>query len=514
MDDDVVSLSDHLAVFRRRWRLIVILTVLGALAGVGISALQTRMYDAESRLLVEPLTTTSSAVVMDPDEVATQASVVTSEEVASMVIDDLGLSDSPQDLLDSVTVTVVDNTRVLSIVASRAKPQEAADIANAFADQYVTFRADAAAATAGTQKSGYIAQLTKVRSTLSDVRAQLKTATNEETKASLAAREQSLVAQEAELSTQLMLIEDGDVGPGGEVLLDAQVPTSPSRPKPILAALLGALLGLIAGILGAYLRDRLDDRVTTEERLKDSLGQAPVLGRIPDEDRKRRDRLISLTEPRSSVSDAYRALATNVRFLTAVHSRETDQGELLLVTSAVSGEGKTTVAANLAVTAARMGIRVFLVDADLRAPSLADRLGVDPAIGLAHLLTGEHGLPEALVDIGVENLRVLCAGAVPPNPAELLASERAPWMWDRLRASADLVIVDSAPVLQVPDALEIARLADLIVISATHSSSRRHNLRVMAERLRQVGGRVSGSVLTRIPGKPTAYGPEYQAARG
>jgi capsular exopolysaccharide synthesis family protein len=269
--------------------------------------------------------------------------------------------------------------------------------------------------------------------------------------------------------------------------------------------MLGGVIGLILGAVLGYARDRLDDRIRDEGRLKALLGDVPVLGRIPFDTRRQPARPVALVEPRSPVSEAYRALNTNLRFLAAARSpeQEAPQGEILVVTSALTTEGKTTVAANLAVTAARTGLRVLLVDADLRKPTINKLFGVETPRGLAHLLAGQK--LKVRVDTAEPNLRIIGAGMIPPNPAELLASPRATAIWQELRQQADLVVVDTPPVLSVADALEITHHADWVLLTVRNRQSREHHVLGALERLQRVGSPITGVVWSSVTGDDHAY---------
>ena len=284
-----------------------------------------------------------------------------------------------------------------------------------------------------------------------------------------------------------------------------KVATDPAQPQPMRAAMLGGVIGLLLGAVLGYGRDRLDDRIRDESRLKSLIGDVPVLGRIPFDTRKQPARPAALVEPRSAVSEAFRALNTNLRFLAAARSqgRTSEVGEILVVTSALTGEGKTTVAGNLAVTAARTGLRVLLVDADLRKPSISKLFGVETPRGLAHLLAGEK--LKARVDTAEPNLRIIGAGTIPPNPAELLASPRAATMWQQLRQQADLVVVDTPPVLSVADALEITHHADWVLLTVRNRQSREHQLLGALERLHRVGSPITGVVWSSLTGDEQSY---------
>jgi len=507
-DTDVTRLSDHVAILRRQWRLAVVLMILGAAVGFGLSLRAETMYAAETRLLIEPTTTESSGGrVMDPTEVSTLAQLVESRAIADLVIEDLSLDVEPADLLAAVDVATVEQTRVVVVSALWPDAEEAAAITDSFATQYIAYQAESAGDVLAATTANLIEERTVVDEQLAEVEVQLDGASPEE-RPELQAQAQSLRVRSAELTTEISLTQLTDPGSGragGVVLETAKVPNQPAEPKPVRAAMLGGVIGLILGAVLGYGRDRLDDRIRDEARLKSLLGDIPVLGRIPFDTRKQPARPASLVEPRSPVSEAFRALNTNLRFLAAARSqgRPSEMGEILVVTSALTSEGKTTVAGNLAVTAARTGLRVLLVDADLRKPSISALFGVETPRGLAHLLAGQK--LKVRVDTAEPNLRIVGAGTIPPNPAELLASPRAATMWQQLRQQADLVVVDTPPVLSVADALEITHHADWVLLTVRNRQSREHQLLSALERLHRVGSPITGVVWSGLTGDVQSY---------
>ena len=506
VDTDVTRLSDHVTILRRQWRIPVVLMVLGASLGYGLSLRAETMYSAETRLLIEPTTSESTDGRMDPTEVSTLAQLVDSAAIADRVIEELGLDVETAELLESVDVTAVEPTRVVVISALRPNAEEAAAVTDSFATQYIDYQVDAAASLVAATSAQLIEERALIEEELAEVLAQLPGASDTE-RLGLQARAQSLRVRSAELTTEISLTGESDVdGPaGGVVLENAEVPTQPAEPQPVRAAMLGGVIGLMLGVVLGYGRDRLDDRIRDESRLKSLIGDVPVLGRIPFDTRKQPARPAALVEPRSPVSEAFRALNTNLRFLAAARSqgRPSQVGEILVVTSALTGEGKTTVAGNLAVTAARTGLRVLLVDADLRKPSIGKMFGVETPRGLAHLLAGEKH--KARVDTAEPNLRIIGAGTIPPNPAELLASPRAATIWQQLRQQADLVVVDTSPVLSVADALEITHHADWVLLTVRNRQSREHQLLGALERLHRVGSPITGVVWSGLTGDEQSY---------
>jgi non-specific protein-tyrosine kinase len=200
--------------------------------------------------------------------------------------------------------------------------------------------------------------------------------------------------------------------------------------------------------------------------------------------------LITLTDPRSPGAEAFRALRTNLMFSSLEHPLTT-----LLVTSPAPEEGKSTTLANLAVTLAQGGRATIVVDCDLRRPRLHDLFGVPAAPGLSNAILDKVEAP-ALAPTGLENLSLLPAGDVPPNPADLLGSRRMEAIIANLKSRADFVLFDAPPVIAVTDAALLASKLDgvLLVVSAGHT--RREHVQRAKALLEKIHVRIVGTVLT------------------
>ncbi|HVL81304.1 MAG TPA: polysaccharide biosynthesis tyrosine autokinase [Actinomycetota bacterium] len=272
------------------------------------------------------------------------------------------------------------------------------------------------------------------------------------------------------------------------VVEPAMQPDEPVSPKPVrnvaIALVLGALLGSGAAVLG----EQLDVRVKSRERAEELLG-VPVLASIP-RIRGERDGVYLERDPQSPTAEAFRKMRTAVRFLEVEHPIRT-----LVVTSPFAGEGKTTNATNLAVAFAQAGVRTVLVEADLRRPTLHRAFPTHRDRGLTTYLVARATLDDSVVETPVKGLAVLPAGAIPPNPAELLASKQMTDVLERLGRRFDLVIVDTPPILPVADASALVPRVDGVILVIRAGQTRDDRVKEAGELIRKVGGRLLGSVM-------------------
>lgn len=280
----------------------------------------------------------------------------------------------------------------------------------------------------------------------------------------------------------------------------ASEPASPVSPKTRLNLALGLLVGLALGVGAAVLRETLDTRIKGEDDIK-AVVDTSVLGGIAyDPDAPKRP-LIVQADPQGGRAEAFRQLRTNLQFVdVANHPRS------FVVTSSVPGEGKSTTAANLAITMAASGARVCLIEGDLRRPKAAEYLGLEGAVGLTTVLIGHAELADVVQAWGNGNLHVLPAGQVPPNPSELLGSAAMEELLRKLEATYDTVVIDAPPLLPVTDAAVLTKLADGAVLVVGSQMINRDQLARSVANLQAVDGRLLGVVLNLLPTKgPDSY---------
>lgn len=283
----------------------------------------------------------------------------------------------------------------------------------------------------------------------------------------------------------------------------ADLPTVPVSPRPKLTIGLGLILGLALGIGGALLRQGLDHTIRGKSDVVE-IADAPVVGAIPEGGV--RSRQLIAEEVGTAGGEAFRQLRTNIRFLSVDRKLSS-----FVVTGSLPDEGKTTVAANLAVALAHAGERVVLVDGDLRRSGLADLFGLPAGVGLTNVLLGDVSVGQAIHQWRDDlPLYVMTTGPTPPNPSELLGSVRLLEVVDALQASGATVIFDSPPLLPVTDAAVIARATGGAILVVRYGSTRDEQLASAVDALRTAGANVLGVVGNRVSRRRKAsYGGYY-----
>jgi capsular exopolysaccharide synthesis family protein len=277
-----------------------------------------------------------------------------------------------------------------------------------------------------------------------------------------------------------------------QVIDDAQPDFTPVTPRPKVNLLVGGFLGLVVGLAVALVIDAMDRTVKTPVQAGE-LFRTPLLGLAPRAKAARESALELADDQLNAVGEAYRALRTSIRFVDFERPLKS-----ILVTSPVAGEGKTTTALNLAVAVAKGGERVILVDADLRRSSLGEVLSIEPGVGLTSVVTRRVALIDALQDWrGL--LTVLPCGALPPNPSELLGSQRMADLLRELEGMADLVVVDAPPVLPVTDAVVLATLVQGVLLVGRYGATQRSQAVEARRRLDGVTANVVGCFLNAVP---------------
>lgn len=281
-----------------------------------------------------------------------------------------------------------------------------------------------------------------------------------------------------------------------DIVDPAIVPEEPVKPRIPLYLVLGLLAACISGVAVTFFLEYLDDTIKDAEIAKREL-HLPLLAIIPfipmeegDTDRQKHISLIAHYEPKSSVSEAFRSLRTSIHFSSVSKKRQ-----VLMVTSSLPYEGKTTIMGNLAIILSQTGARVLLVDCDLRRASLHDLYGHKKSPGLTELLAGDNGLDAMIHATGIHGLDFISSGTTPPNPAELLGSEKMQGLLRMFRERYDTILIDAPPILPVTDALLLSSMTDMVFMILELGRVPIKAALHAREMLQQVGAPLAGIVL-------------------
>jgi capsular exopolysaccharide synthesis family protein len=305
----------------------------------------------------------------------------------------------------------------------------------------------------------------------------------------------------SQLSTAIQKVSpvttDGDSTVQAPVVDPADVPQYPIAPNTKRNVMAAGFASLLLGLLAAVLRDVLDTRVRAPEDVDSSAGVA-VLGRVSGKRSARRGKEIRVMQADGPKSEDFRRLRTNMQMIGRV-----DETPVFVFSSAIPGEGKSYCATHVALAFAAADVRVLLIDADLRRPTVATYLGIGGNVGLTECLLGRAEFADLRQEYG-PRLSVLTSGAIPPNPAELLSSRTFEDLVGAARREFDVVIIDTPPLLPVADAVVVSRVATGVVVVVDVMRTRRNQLAQAVESVRLGGGKVVGAVLNRTKSLPTS----------
>ncbi|GAA4807481.1 polysaccharide biosynthesis tyrosine autokinase [Actinomycetospora chlora] len=449
----------HLRAIRSRWSTLVVFALIGVLAGVAVAVLSPHQYRSTATLYVasagtDNATNAYNGSLLSQERVKSYREILASDRVAEQVAQRVGGGATAQQMSSAVSITNQPETTLLLVVATDRSPERAALIATTYGDVL----------------SGVVSGMERAADGTTDPSA-----------------------------TPVVSVRTA---------LPAQPDATPVSPRPVLDVVVGLLAGLLVGAAVAVARAAMDTTVTSAAALAELAG-VPDLGQVELDPQAGARPLAVAERPASSASEAYRKLRSNLGFVTV--DRE-DGAAVVMITSAVPGEGKSTTAANVALSLADLGARVLLLEADLRRPVLATVFGLEPAVGLTTVLG--TGTPVGQVVQRAGRLDVVVAGPVPPNPSELLESRRLGATLDELRARYDWVIVDSAPLLPVTDGAVLSHRCDAVVLLARHGATSTGSVRQAVATLATAGAHLVGTVVTQVPRSGgDGYGSYYGSYR-
>lgn len=497
--------QEYLRVLRRRKWIIAALVIVAVGGSFGLTAAKAKVYQASAEVLLEHRSAGSlfEAVkdIGDPTRLPqTEMKVMQSELVRAEVAKRIGSA-------PAVATSQSGSADIIQLTAENVVPATAALIANTYAQAYIDFRRTGAIddiLAASKQIQIKIDEIQRQIDALSD-QARAPGVQSAASIAIISSRSDALISQQNVFKVKLneLQVSNALSSGGAQLVNPATTPTSPVQPRPLIIAVLVGLLALVVGVALAFLLEYLDDSIKTKEHLERAIGtDIPLLGLIPTYE-SGPSTTGTVAAASSPAGEAYRALRTSVQFLAL------DGPMVIQVTSASLSEGKTTTVVNLAAVFARAGKRVLLVDCDLRRPRVHDFFKFDNAVGLTSALLNDVPLNSAIQPVpDAGPLWVVASGPRPANPSELLSSNRTKEVLRRLRSSADIVLVDSPPLLPVTDASVLAGHVDGVLLVVMAGATTRRPLQRAVELLRQMRVPVVGAVLTRA-GSDDGYGYGY-----
>ena len=500
--------------------LVALCTLVAALTSFVVSRRTTPVYEAGSTLLVSQANSPTSGLsysdLLYSQQVArTYSQLLTEYPVREETARRLGLQDLDglKRLGVKISASPVRDTQLIQLKVESYDPVLAREIANnlplIFIEQTQTYQKGRYAQT----RADLQAERTKVETDIQQTQERVNSLQGQQTLTDEQrldlSRQQTMLRQfETTYASLLNSLEqlrltEAQTVDNIAVTTPALTPMAPIRPRTLTNTLLAAIVGAMLAFGLAFLVEYLDDTIHDSEQVRDLLGLATLgaILRVRPRDNPEAA-LVTLDKKHSPIAEGYRVLRTNIQF-----SGVDEPVRALLITSASPQEGKSTTTANLAVTLAQADQRVILVDTDLRRPTAHKLFNLSNNVGITSALMqrADEAADAVLQDTAVSGLRVLTSGPLPPNPSELLGSERMRHLVERLRSQCDVLIFDSPPVMAAADAAILSTLVDgtLLVIDA--DSTRRAEALRAQETLAKVGGRLLGAVLNKLGERSSGY---------
>ena len=507
-----MALHDYWKIAKKWWWLAVACVLISSVSSyMGTLGMQ-RIYQATATVIVGQTLSqadpNSQDIWISQQLAQTYAEMVKRQPILKGAAEALGLQFIPN--AGDISTRQVPSTQLLEISVRDTDPERARALADEIATQLIL---QSPTASQDQERQAFIRErLSRIEQNISATEAEmaeeqekLEAANSaraiQQYQANINALQQKLFSYEATYA-QLLLSAQG--GTNYISLIEpATTPVTPISPNvPETVALAGAI-GLALAVGGAVLIEYLDDTVTSVEEAVKLSGDLPLLGAIAEISGKEYpDKLVAARSPLSPTTEAYRVLRTNVQF-----SAVDDPLTTIMVTSPGPSEGKSITVANLAVVLAQLGKKVILVDADLRRPVQHKVFHVPNQEGFCNaILEGGPEVMRFVQQTAVDGLHILTAGLHPPNPAELLSSERALRLINTLAAQADVVLFDSPPLLVVADASILSSRVGGVILVNDLGNTRRTMARRAVDELKRAHGRLLGLVINRISQK---YGGDY-----
>lgn len=504
-------------IWRWAWLILLGLLLAGATAYL-VSKQTTPVYNASARLLIDEAPGTNSGneysqVLMEQRLALTYVELMTTRPILEKTVEVLDLPFSSNVLAGMITVSAPQDTQIINVSVEDTDPERAAAIANTLGDVFIAENQARESLRYAEPIQNWESRIQELGNELEGLDVKINDMGVPETAVDQAAlsrleterNETRIRYTDAFNNLNQLQLDQARESSNVVQIEQAQASTRPIRPRTLSNTLLALIAGGTLALGLIFLIDYLDDTIKTPEQILEdtnlsTLGAiAFIKGNEPNE------RLITQFRPRDPISEAFRVLRTNLNF-SAVDGPLTS----VLISSSSPGEGKSTTVANLGVVMAQMGKKVLIIDADLRRPTqhklfeLSNNRGLTTAI-----LDSESPLSFHLQNTSVNGLMLLTSGPIPPNPAELLNSQRMSMLLEELKKEADILIFDTPPTLTVADASILAPQVDGCLLVANMGETKRETFFQAAERLHKSGATLFGAIINRLKLGQGSYGQYY-----
>jgi len=498
----------------RKWLLLVVLcTLVAAAAAYIVSKNSTPIYQASAKLLVNQSSASNQVnlayqdILMSQQLARTYANLLSDRPVVEGTAQRLNLPTDQKSLArlqENITVTPIRDTQLLEVRVEGESPELIALVANTLPEVFIAQNQQLQLGRVTGLKTSLENEIASVQDDIARTQNSLTGATDDAQRQRF---EASLAQYRSTLSSlvnnyQQIRLAEAQATNNVVIAKPAVVPQTPVRPRTMTNVLLAAVVGAMIAIGAAFLIEYLDDTIKSPDDISRITGLSTLgaIARLKDAGAERQ--LIAWSHTKAPESEAYRTLRTNIQFSSVDKPVRT-----LIVTSSGPSEGKSTTSANLAIVMAQTGQKVILVDTDLRRPVLHKTFGVPNNAGITTALLhgGQVDLQEYLQPTEIDNLSIITSGPIPPNPSELLGSQRMKHVIDELSGMADMVIFDTPPALVVTDAAVLGRQVDGVLLVADAGGTREQALAHAVLELRKTGTNILGVAMNRLDSRSRGY---------
>ncbi len=525
-----MEIKRYIALIRHWLWAIVLGSLVAGVTAYVVNSRQTPVYRASASYLIDNAPTGRDSdyanLLTEQRLTLTYLELIQTHPVYAEVVqrlnpslqDTVEINQLADNLARTVSVSAPLDTQIIIVSVEDTDPVRAAQIANLIGEVFSTQNQERQSERFAEAINNWENQLTPLLENVSDLQGQINEfgaadTPDEKTELSalqLALNQAQVRYTDAFENLQTLRVEQARSISNIYPVEPAQTPTMPVSPRIIPNTLLATVVGAFLALGIVFLIEYLDDTVKTPDEVFEQTKLSTLAAIAYIKGNSPADRLVTSHTPRSPITEAYRVLRTNLSF-----SAIDDRLKSLMVTSSSPGEGKSTTSSNLAVIMAQTGKRVIVVDADLRRPVLHKVFQVSNNQGLTTaLLDSQTPINRHLQETNVPGLRIMASGPLPPNPAELLNSQRMSQVLDALKLETDFLIIDSPPVLTVADASILAPQVNGCMLVVEVGATRRDALLESKERLLKTGAHLFGVVLNRSqPGRDGYYRYYYYDAR-